>query len=156
MDEIKFTEVFDVWPLPAILADNRTGRIIKANQTASQLGLSAGALSDIVEHESAVKSLLSAGMTPANHQANIVTGSSVQVASTVVRRVCISGQDMQLIVITSMKEPGQDKTDILATLCETFAGDQKNALRSFLQASAMDVGAFSAAVYEKRKERYII
>jgi diguanylate cyclase (GGDEF)-like protein len=156
MDEIKFTEVFDVWPLPAILVDIRTGRIIKVNQTASQLGLAAGSLSDIIEHENAVKALLSAGMTPANHQTNIVTGGSVQVASAVVRRVCISGQDMQLIVITSMKEPGQDRTDILATLCEIFAGNQKNALRSFLQASAMDVGAFSAAVYEKRKERYII
>ncbi|MEA4955243.1 MAG: GGDEF domain-containing protein [Pseudoflavonifractor sp.] len=156
MDENKFNGIFDIWPLPAILVDIQTSRIVGINQMASQLGFFDAALSDIVEQEGVAKTWLAAGGTPINHQANIMVNGRVQVASVTVRRIWLDKQDMQLIVITSVKEPGQGRNDTLSALCEIYANDQKNALRSFLQASAMDVGAFSAAVYEKRKERYII
>jgi len=103
-----------------------------------------------------VKAWLSAGTAPISHQATVIAGGCAQVAEVTIRRVCLNGQDMQLIVFTSMREPGQDRTDILARLCEIFAGAPKNALRLFLKASATEVGAFSSAVYEKRKDRYII
>jgi diguanylate cyclase (GGDEF)-like protein len=158
MDMTKLFDAFNIWPVPAILADTRSGHITTVNHMAAQMELDNKlTLAEIFVQRNDVHTWLAVESTPENHQANISVNERMWTITAAVRRIDMDGQDMQLIVITSMKEPGEsDDNNTISTLCEIYANNQRNALRAFLQASAIDVGAFSAAVYEKRKERYII
>jgi hypothetical protein len=93
---------------------------------------------------------------PLTLQLQLPLAGDLRFVTAVVTRLEITGQNVLLAVFTAIREPGALDNDTVSALCDIFAAGHKNALRAFLQASAVALGAFSAAVYEKRKERYVI
>jgi len=158
MDRDRITGIIDFLPVPIILAETDTGQIVHTNPKASEMGFqNTKVISEFLVDQSMSQKWLDAGNEPANYQADISIDGCLWTIDTAIRRIDADGQDFQMIVINTMRKPGDyDDNATVAALCEIYARDGKNALHSFLQTSAVDIGAFSAAVYEKRKERYVI
>ncbi len=158
MDETQFDKMLDIWPIPAVLIDPRAGYLLRVNKMAAEAGLQTDMeLSELFVQREAVKEWLSVREQPVSLQADLWLQDRVLRVSASMSRVSWGREDALLAVFTDMKEPG-DMEDgaAVAALCEIYASGQTNALRTFLQSSAITLGAYCAAVYEKRKERYII
>lgn len=150
--------MLDIWPIPALLIDAKTGSVNRANEAAIQAGFSRSAkLSDMLVQRDAEKAWLEVGEEPVSLRAEMLINGSVRLLTAVIKKTDSEGRFAVLVVITSIKEAGDNEDNAtVAALCDIYASGQSNALRSFLQASAVTLGAFCAAVYEKRKERYVI
>lgn len=158
MVDAAFKNIFDMWPVPAILADDNKGNVLAVNEMAAQQGFGSGIpLKEMLIQKESVDEWLTIGDKPVSINAQIWLGGRERQTTASLRRLHLAEQEVILIVFTAIKAPGsQEDNAAVAALCEIYASGQKNALRTFLQASAITLGAFSAAVYEKRKERYII
>ena len=157
MDYAEFDKILKLLPLPAILTDSKADHIIAVNELASQSGFcSDESLVGMMENRS-VESWLRGSNAPGVFQTQILLHDNAYSARAALRRVNIAEKEGLIIVFTSIKEVSiHDENATVAGLCDIYASGQKNALVAFLQASAMNMGAFCAVVYEKRKERYTI
>ena len=145
-------------PVPAVLIDIRTGTILHVNELAAQAGFEVEtALTDLIVQRETVKAWLAVREEPVALFGEMKLSGCIKLVTASARRVTMGGQDMLLAVFTSIKDPGEHEDDqTVAALCEIYASGHRNALQAFLQSSAFTLGAFCAAVYEKRKDRYII
>lgn len=150
--------LFSIWPTPAVLIDIRSGIILEVNELAAQAGFQEEiALVDLFVQRETVKTWLSTREEPSTLHGEIIIHDRVWIVTAAARSITKAEQDMLLVVFTSMKEPGdQEDNATVAALCEIYASGHKNALQAFLQSSALTLGAYCAAVYEKRQGRYII
>ncbi len=156
MDFAEFIKTLEMWPLPALLADIKTGQIKGVNDLAAQYGF--GCNGSLLDHfDKGVFESWKDSEILCDVQTQLQINSNIWLALAALRHVHIDGDEGILIVFTAIKDFGvHDENTIVAGLCDIYASGQKNAMMAFLQASAINLGAFCAAVYEKRKERYII
>ena len=158
MDKENYDISLNLWPVPAIICDTSAGEILAANEAAAQYGLQRGGLlREIIVAQDTVKTWLLTGDKPTTYQTEIRFDERICSTTAAVRRTDLDGGEVLLIVLTVIKEPGTHEDNAaVAALCETYAGATTNTLRLFLQTSAINLGAYCAVVYEKRKDRYII
>lgn len=142
-------EYLKILPLPVVVVERDTGRILYANEAAENSGLEAGQPYDEAPF----------GMENAPE----AQGRSVRIAAAgrFLRselhetRISFDGRNARLIVFSALHE----EADVLSEgdICTIFAGgDQTSKAVEFLRLTGKNAGAFCAALYEARSQRFVL
>lgn len=136
-------------PIPVFIAEKNTERIFFANAAAEEAGLIAG---DIVnEISEGICSIPGA----AQKSVSIKTKSSVLHAEICETQIYYNEKEARMITLLSVSSEKAPLSEW--DICAAFITAHRNGVKNeFLQLTAKDVGAFSAALYESRGQRYIL
>ncbi len=136
-------------PLPVIVAESDTGRILYANEAADNSGLKVSQPFDETP----------AGMEyePGAQHRSVRVKTADKTLRGELRETSIhfNGRAARLIVFSSLR----DEADTLSDwdVCTIFAGgDRANKTGEFLRLTGMNANSFCAALYEVRSQRYVL
>ncbi len=148
-EDLTKSEYMKKLPIPVVIAEKNTERIFFANLAAEEAGLIAG--EDVKVISEGICSISGA----AQKIVSIKTGSSVLHAEICETQVYYNEKEARMITLLSVssEKAPLSEWDVCAAFITAYRKGVKN---EFLQLTAKDAGAFSAALYENRGERYVL
>ena len=149
---------YNTFPLPVCIADVKNGRIILANDLAMKKGIHIGAdFYNMLEEKSLFSTIVKNRKKPVRKETVLNIDNNHYYAVIDVNDVIHEGESALLILLSEIKPLSLlSEQQIIEQICEAFIINDKNPLYDFLRITAQNVGAFCAALYEKRNGRYYI
>lgn len=148
-DDFLTPENFNMLPLPVLIAEQNTGRILYANNAAVNMGLQAGQPYD--------ETPIGIEPAPDAQSRSVCVMTSGRTLHGELRETAIrfEGRNARLIAFTLLREEGDSLSEW--DICAIFAGsDKTNKTGEYLRLTGKYAGAFSAALYEMRSQRYVL
>ncbi len=147
LNEMAKAEYLKELPLPAIITDAGTGEILYANTEAEASGL--------VKEQYYSENQTEAADCMPNGMISICIGGKAMRAAAREANIDYNNKDARLIVFTSLRNETDmpDEKEICALFLKT---DKKKCEAEFLRMTGTGIGAFCAAFYEARSQRYVL
>lgn len=160
MDYFNARQYLASLPAPVFLVSAKSGKVLYANRQAEKKGFYAGiGFFRMLEDTTCISELKSgADREPKDRTLTLKTEGGLY-------NVCLSacsarydGIQAILLFITSMEEAyTRNASAVITQLCGIFTSEAlKNKTREYLSLTAKSTGAFCAALYEKKDQRYIL
>lgn len=160
MDYFDGTKYLVDIPTPVFLVNSKSGKVMYANRQAGKIGIDCTMSFFQMLQEKSVFAMLVKNINQpiCNFETRLIARGIIYSTEISVLGVMYNKTPCMLITLTVLKQSNiQDEAALIAKICEIYSSDQHNRKdNNFLCVSARSVDAFSATLYEKRKNRYVI
>ncbi len=149
---------YNMFPLPVFFVDVKNGKILLSNDLAIKNGIHVGAdFYKMLEKKSLFSMIVKDRKKPVRKETLLNIDNNHFHAIIDINDVTYDGETALLIVLSEIKPMSLlSKQETIDQICEAYIKNDKNPLFDFLRITAQSVGAFSAALYEKKNGRYSI
>lgn len=147
-------------PLPIFFVHVKSGKILFTNQQAEESGFVIGDsfFNMLEESETYAYIVKTSSQTECKQTVKVIIHNRHFIANLSISKIIYNKLSTLLIAVTRLNEVKEENKEItIANICDIFTNKTgRKQLRDFLAVTAKSAGAFSVAIYQKHRMRYVL